>query len=50
MKVETTMEMYASSLEALLAELVRERASPFLIEEIHRLWHEARESAGLPTR
>lgn len=49
MRIDYTPEMYANDLEQELVNLVRERASPQLIDEIRKLWHEVRKHAGMPT-
>ena len=49
MRIDYTLEMYANDLEQELVNLVRERARPQLIDEIRKLWHEARKHAGMPT-
>ena len=48
MLIEMTPEQYAARLELILVQMIQERQSPFLIEEVRRLWHETRRSAGLP--
>ena len=49
MMVEITPQDYVNHLEKLLADCVRMRLRPQLIDEMVKLWHEARRAANMET-